>query len=124
MNMVLKSSSVQLFLRIRALLKPLSTIPLSTVLKIRHIPINPYSSGDKRRARTIPTKKVTPCPRNASAALHTVPFIVLFFNDSSAILIHFEIRDPTGGNAPQCCCMWGHNSIHLCSRIKFLVFVI
>ena len=57
-------------------------MPFSTVVKIKQIPINPYSSGDKSRANTKPTINVTPCPSQASAALHPTPFMVLFFNDS------------------------------------------
>jgi len=51
-------------------------MPLRTVVKIKQIPINPYSSGERRHANTKPTMKVTPCPRKASAALHSTPFIV------------------------------------------------
>ena len=65
-------------MRISALLKPLSTIPLRMVVKIKQIPTNPYSSGDNKRARTRPVTNVTPCPNNASAALQPTPFIVLF----------------------------------------------
>ena len=49
------------------------------------IPIRPYSSGESKRAKTIPTKNVTPWLRNASAALHIVPFMVLSFKLCSAI---------------------------------------
>lgn len=51
-------------------------MPLRPVVKIKQIPINPYSSGERRRANTNPAMKVTPCPRKASAALHSPPFIV------------------------------------------------
>ena len=38
-------------------------MPLRIVVKIKQIPINPYSSGERRRANTKPTMKVTPCPK-------------------------------------------------------------
>ena len=53
------------------------------------IPINPYSVGDNKRAKTIPTRNVTPCPKIASAALQPIPLTVLFLNDGSTI---FQIK--------------------------------
>ena len=73
------------FLRIRADEKPLSTIPLRTVIKIRQIPIKPYSAGESKRARTKPTTKEMPCPRKASAADQIVPLMVLPFSDEADI---------------------------------------
>ena len=35
-------------------------MPLRTVVKIKQISTNPYSSGERRRANTKPTMKVTP----------------------------------------------------------------
>lgn len=66
-------------------------MPLKTVVKIKQIPINPYSSGERRHANTKPTMKVTPCPRKASAALHPTPFIVFFFNDSCYIYLVYGL---------------------------------
>ena len=43
------NTHVTSFFRIKALLKPLSTIPFNTVINIKQIPINPYSFGERRR---------------------------------------------------------------------------
>ncbi len=66
-------------------------MPLRTAVKIKQIPINPYSSGERKRANTKPTMKVTPCPRKASAALHQTPLTVLFFNDSCCIYLVYGL---------------------------------
>ena len=84
------------FLRIRADEKPLSTIPLRTVIKIRQIPIKPYSAGESKRARTKPTTKEMPCPRKASAADQIVPLMVLPFSDEA---------DIDGGYLIKWCCL-------------------
>ena len=70
---------------IREFENPLSTIPVSTVVKMVHIPIKPYSAGDKIHASTMPTMKVTPWPRSASAALQPIPLAVFVFKEDCII---------------------------------------
>lgn len=81
------------FFRIIALLKPLSTTPANTVVNIKQIPISPYSASVSKRARTKPTKNVTPWPPKASAALQPTPLIILFFYGSSATFYITYVQD-------------------------------
>ena len=53
------------------------------------IPINPYSFGVNRRAKTNPTRKEIPEPDILSAKLQPIPLTVLLFNDSCSNVFSF-----------------------------------
>ena len=68
--------------RINAFENPLSIIESDIAIKIAIIAIMPYSVGVSKRARTRPTRKVTPELAILSTKLHPTPLSVFFFNDS------------------------------------------